>query len=158
MKRANAQTSSYRIEERLLINADIHVVWQHMTDWDAYPQWNPFIVKVDYTVDAHNQVDKMKFSLRWHDGKKGTSLEKMVASRPPTAGVAELVYAYAAPVARLGLLRATRIQQLRAQGTQTEYYTKEEFFGVLARFVPFTAVKKGFADQAQALALVSEAT
>lgn len=145
----------YLVEEHILIDAAIEVVWQHLTDWEAYPQWNPFIVAVQYTVNAQNNVDKMKFSLRWHDGRPGTSWEQMVSSSPPAHGHAELVYKYASLSARLGLLRATRVQQLRASGQQTVYYTKEQFSGILARFVPFTAVKKGFAAQAKALAKIA---
>ena len=147
--------SNYFVEERILIDADIHIVWQHLTDWDAYHTWNPFIINVDYTVDKQNKVEKMKFYLQWHDGKTGTSIEQMVRSVPPANGSAELVYKYAALVAKLGLLKATRTQQLRTKGNQTEYYTKEEFFGILARFVPITAVKKGFAAQANALAQIA---
>ncbi len=146
---------NYLVEERILIDAEIDVVWQHLTDWDAYHQWNPFIVAVQYTVDTQNNVDKMTFSLRWHNGKTGTSQEQMVSSSPPANGQAELVYKYASLAARLGLLRATRVQQLRAQGEQTAYYTKEQFSGILARFVPLTAVKKGFAAQAKALAKIA---
>lgn len=153
--KAKQKTAKYSVEESILIDADIDAVWQYMTDWGAYPHWNPFIVKVDYQVDRHNQISQMKFHLRWPDGKKGTSIEQMVRSAPPQNGTAELVYKYAAPLAKLGLLRATRLQRLRQQGAQTEYYTREDFYGVLARFVPLTAVKKGFAAQAKALAAVS---
>ena len=48
--------SKYCVDERILIEADIQTVWKYMTDWDAYPQWNPFIVKVDYQVDALNNI------------------------------------------------------------------------------------------------------
>mgnify|MGYP001049607691 CR=1 FL=1 len=152
------QKSKYVVEERILIDADVHTVWRHMTDWDAYHQWNPFIVGVDYQVDGQGQVTTMKFQLRWPDGKTGTSVEQMVRSSPPQNGTAELVYKYATLPARLGLLRATRIQQLRQQGSQTAYYTREDFSGMLARFVPITAVQQGFAAQAQALAAVSAQT
>lgn len=145
----------YLVEEHILIDAAIEVVWHYLTDWDAYAQWNPFIVAVNYTLDQHNNIDKMKFSLRWHDGTTGTSQEQMVSSSPPANGHAELVYKYASLSARLGLLRATRTQQLYANGQQTSYYTKEQFSGILARFVPFTAVKKGFAAQAEALAKIA---
>lgn len=147
--------SSYFVEERILIDADIYTVWRYMTDWDAYPEWNPFIVNVEY---QENQVGKMKFYLRWHDGKQGTSIEEMVTSSPPADGSAELVYKYASLMAKLGLLRATRIQQLHTAGQQTEYYTREDFFGILARFVPMMAVKKGFAAQAKALAQIAADT
>jgi len=149
------KSSKFRVDERILIDADIHTVWQHMTEWDAYPQWNPFIVQVDYQVDAQNNIRKMKFHLRWQDGSKGTSLEQMVHSQPPHQGTAELVYKYASLLAKIGLLRATRIQRLYQHGHQTEYVTQEEFFGILAPFVPITAVQQGFAAQAKALAAVA---
>ena len=150
------KNANYTIEEQILINADIQTVWKHMTDWDAYQEWNPFIVKVEHLTTKNNDDEIMKFYLKWHNGKKGTSIEQMVSSSPPSDGSAELVYKYASLMAKLGLLRATRIQKLRTKGNQTEYYTKEEFFGILSRFVPFDAVKKGFSAQAKALAMVAE--
>jgi len=147
--------TKYFVEERILIDADINIVWQYMIDWDSYHKWNPFIVNVDYQVNQENKIHKMKFYLQWQDGKQGTSIEEMVASVPPSDGSAELVYRYASLMAKLGLLRATRIQQLHANGQQTEYYTKEEFSGILARFVPIMAVKEGFSAQAKALAKIT---
>jgi len=150
------KNSKYIVEERILIDADINIVWKHMTDWDSYHKWNPFIRNVDYQVNEENNIDKMKFYLQWHDGKKGTSIEQMVSLVPPSDGSAKLVYKYASLIAKLGLLKATRIQQLHTKGNQTEDYTKEEFFGVLARFVPIKAVKKGFSAQAKALATIAK--
>lgn len=145
----------YTVSARILIDADIETVWRHMTDWDAYPQWNPFIVKVEFLGDRQAPNSKMKFYLRWQDGKTGASIEQMARSAPPQNGAAELVYTYASLPARLGLLRATRVQQLRQVGSQTAYVTREEFHGILARFVPLTAVQQGFTAQANALAAVS---
>ena len=154
MKKKN----KYFVEERILIDADINIVWHYMIDWDSYHKWNPFIIDVDYQVNQQNKIGKMKFYLQWHDGKKGTSIEEMVSSSPPSDDSAELVYKYASLMAKLGLLRATRIQQLHAKGQQTEYYTREDFFGILARFVPMIAVKKGFSAQAKALAKIASGT
>lgn len=148
-------SAKYAVSERILIDANIETVWRHMTDWDAYPQWNPFIVKVEFLSDRQVPNSKMKFHLRWQDGKTGTSIEQMARSVPPQNGTAELAYTYASLPARLGLLRATRVQRLRQIGSQTEYVTREEFHGILARFVPFTAVQQGFTAQAEALARVS---
>ena len=95
--------SNYFVEERILIDADINTVWYYMTDWDAYSTWNPFIVDVKYQMNQENQIGKMKFYLRWYDGKQGTSIEELVSSSPPTNGSAELVYKYVSLMAKLGL-------------------------------------------------------
>jgi hypothetical protein len=147
--------SKYFVEEHITINADIDTVWGYMIGWDSYPRWNPFIVKVDYRASKNGQGDIMVFSLAWHDGRKGSSIEQMISSTPPENGSAELKYKYAHPVARLGLLRATRVQKLQSKGNQTEYSTREEYHGILARFVPLDGVKKGFTAQANALAKIA---
>ena len=128
-----------------------------MSDWDSYPSWNPFIVKVHIQPGKAGHPEKMLFRLVWHNGRKGSSREQMILASPPNAGSAELQYKYNALIAKLGLLKATRIQQLTAIGNQTEYFTREDYVGCLARFVPIKAVSQGFAKQAKALAVVAEA-
>ena len=102
--------SKHFVEERILIDADINIVWNYITDWGSYHKWNPFIIDVDYQVNKNKNIETMKFFLQWHDGKKGTSIEQMVRSTPPFDGSAELVYKYASPLAKFGLLRAIRTQ------------------------------------------------
>jgi hypothetical protein len=146
------KAGKYIVEETIFIESNIESVWAYMIDWESYPKWNPFIVNVKYIASKNAHKDKMLFSLRWHNGKKGKSKEQMIYSNPPKNGAAELKYEYASMLSKLGLLKAIRTQQLRTIEKQIEYYTKEEYFGVLAPFVPFSAVKKGFAAQAKALA------
>lgn len=139
------------VEEQVLIKSDITTVWNLLTDWSGYPQWNPFIVKVDCSKDNK----KMKFHLIWDNGKKGSSKEEFVSARPPEKGEALFVYKYASILAKLGLLRATRVHKLEQRGIETFYYTKEEFTGPLACFVPINDVRKGFKGQTDALASAS---
>lgn len=48
-----------QIETRVVINASPEQVWATLTDFQAYPDWNPFIVKlkgkpaVGTTLEAH---------------------------------------------------------------------------------------------------------
>lgn len=48
-----------RIETRVIINASPEQVWSTLTDFEAYPEWNPFIVNlkgkpaVGTTLEAH---------------------------------------------------------------------------------------------------------
>ena len=36
-----------RIDTEIIIAASPALVWQVLTDWQAYPQWNPFILSLD---------------------------------------------------------------------------------------------------------------
>jgi uncharacterized protein YndB with AHSA1/START domain len=39
--------SPITIETEILINADIEHVWAVLTDYAAYADWNPYLVRVD---------------------------------------------------------------------------------------------------------------
>jgi uncharacterized protein YndB with AHSA1/START domain len=39
------------------IDAPVHVVWQVLTDYARYPEWNPFTVRVQTTLEVGSVID-----------------------------------------------------------------------------------------------------
>ena len=35
------------LETRIRINASVDDVWNVLTDFKSYPEWNPFVIKID---------------------------------------------------------------------------------------------------------------
>lgn len=137
------------IEKTIIIKSDLKTVWEIMNDFDDYVNWNPFIVNVK--MKKKHGIQRMRFFLRWHDGKKGTSLEEMIYARESQNGIYELKYKYASIASRLGLVKAERLQTIQEDNGQIKYYTIEEYRGFLKYLVPLRRVEKGFELQAMAL-------
>ncbi len=45
-----------RIQTEIEINASAKTVWDVLTDFSAYPEWNPFIIDVSGEVAVGNQI------------------------------------------------------------------------------------------------------
>ena len=45
-----------RINTEIIINASAETVWNILTDLTAYPQWNPFIIKIEGTLKKGNRL------------------------------------------------------------------------------------------------------
>jgi hypothetical protein len=143
----------------LEIHAPIEKVWATMIDVARYREWNPFIVAVETPDPALRVGSPVLLDVRW--GRGGGTRSPEVISRmdppAPTGGAvgarsARLEYTYAAWLARLGLVRGTRVQTIAQEpGGPTTYATSEEFHGLLARGVPLAKVQDGFERHARAL-------
>jgi hypothetical protein len=132
-----------------MIKSDIKTVWTIMNDFDDYVNWNPFIVNVK--IKKLDSIQRMKFYLKWYDGRKGTSLEEMIHSKEKENGIYELKYKYASIVSKIGLVKAERIQTIQEYNGEVKYYTIKEYTGLLKNLVPVNSVAKGFEIQAMAL-------
>lgn len=144
------------------IDAPIELVWSVMLDFRAYPQWNPFIRRIDGIVGAPEVGQSMILEVHFRGGSKVRSPERISRIEPPVPDAsvpgagelrrATLVYSFQGPLSRLYLVRGSRFQHLEQRpGGPTVYRTEEEFHGLLRRFVPLAAVQDGFARHAQAL-------
>ncbi|NUP09035.1 MAG: SRPBCC domain-containing protein [Polyangiaceae bacterium] len=142
----------------VVIEAPIEDVWDTLVDLSRYPDWNPFVVRVE-APSSHARVgDSMTFTVRWGTGGGATSVEVTTEMTPPagrTTGErrrAKWVYAFRGPLNRFNLVRGSRVQELEERsGGATLYKTHESFGGLLARFVPLAKVQDGFERQAKAL-------
>lgn len=45
-----------KIETQIIINASIENVWQILTDFDRYPEWNPFIKTIEGDLIVDNPL------------------------------------------------------------------------------------------------------
>ena len=135
------------------IGAPVEQVFERLTDFSRYPEWNPFTVRV-LGAERAEVGQRVTLQVRWPGGGGVTSPELVTRVSPPDAqGVAVLIWRYDHPMARLGLLRCERIQTLSAlPDAQTRYVSVETFQGPLSRLSPLGKVQRGFEAQAQALA------
>lgn len=147
-------------EVALEIDAPLARVWHIMLDLPSYGAWNPFIVRAEcegpLAVGA-----ALRLWVRWQAGGGARSDERITELTPPgpEARLARLVYRFAGPLHALGLVRATRTQQLDDLGDgRTRYSSRETFHGLLARFVPLAPVQDGFVRHAAALKARAEAS
>lgn len=146
MGRVQGAFAAYGIE----IASDMEKVWDIMTDFEKYSQWNPFIRKVKI-IRRINSPDMMIFDLAWFDGKHGKSKEEMISARRLSSDKYELRYRFASAIAKIGLVKAERIQTIEKSGNKVLYYSIEEYHGLLKAFVPVSRVTRGFEQQAEAL-------
>lgn len=144
-------------QAKIVINAPIEKVWAAMLDISRYPQWNPFIIKVETAGDIGVAGTDMKLTVRWANGGLQTSNEQIALVKPPIRGTNNLIeaewhYVFKGPLHTLNLVRGIRIQKLLSlSDSTTQYATYEEFNGLLKMFVPLAKVQDGFERHATAL-------
>jgi hypothetical protein len=135
------------------IDAPLDVVWAVMLDVDAYPEWNPFVVRAECR-NPPQVGDPIVLHVRWANGRGTRSPERISAVEPPagdTVRRAALAYDYAGLPSRLGLVRGRRWQRLEQAGGATSYRTVEEFSGPLVGLAGPDRVAEGFRRHAAAL-------
>lgn len=134
----------------ITISAPIEVVWSAMLDVDRYPEWNPFVVRVETPTPAR-VGNPITLHVRWANGRGTVSPERITAVEPPADGRALLAYVYEGWPSRLGLVRGTREQRLSAVDGGTRYDTVEHFSGPLVPLAGPARVADGFRRHAKAL-------
>ncbi|WAS96814.1 SRPBCC domain-containing protein [Nannocystis punicea] len=145
-------------EATLDIDAPPARVWAVMLDLDRYHEWNPFIVAIDHAGPPAPDA-AMRLHVRWNDGtgaSSGERITELVAPDGPRPG--RLAYRFTGLLPTFGLVRATRLQQVDPlPGGRSRYFTREEFTGLLTRFLPLAKVQDGFDRHARALKARAEA-
>ncbi len=147
---------THRPAASIVIEAPLETVWSVMLDTASYPEWNPFVERIE--VGGPPAVGAgLVLHVRWASGSTASSPERItILDGPATAEdgttAATLAYVYEGLFARLRLVRGTRFQRLTQRpGGPTEYHTVEEFSGPLVRFAGPARVAEGFARHAAAL-------
>ena len=146
-------------EASAAIEAPPEVVWGVMLDLDAYPAWNPFVVRVDGPEGRPAAVgDELVLHVRWATGRGVTTRERITRLEPPATGRATLEYDFGGLLAALGLVRGRRLQEVEEASPGTSRYrTAERLHGLLAFAAPIGRVQDGFERHAAALKARAEA-
>ena len=137
------------------IDAPLDVVWAVMLDTEHYPEWNPFVVRIE--CDGPAEPGKpIRLHVEFDSGKTVVSPERITVVEPPYdddgTRRATLAYVFEGWPAKLGLVRGTRWQRLsQALGGMTRYETAEEFSGPLVPLAGPGRVEDGFRRHAEAL-------
>ncbi len=135
------------------IDAPVERVWQVLSTLSAYPEWNPFVVKVDGAAKAE-LGKQLVLHVVWSNGRRVSTGELVTRVEPNAA----LAWRFTGVLPSLNLVRAERLQTLTALGAgATRYESVESFSGLLARFVPLAGVVEGFGRMARALKVRAEA-
>ena len=137
------------------IDAPLDVVWSVMLDTARYPEWNPFLRRIECDAPPAPGVP-IRLHVTFDGGKQAESPERITVVTPPydDAGTrrAALAYVYEGWPARLRLVRGTRWQRLTGlPGGGTRYETVEEFRGPLVPLAGPARVEEGFRRHARAL-------
>jgi hypothetical protein len=134
------------ISSQIDIDAPVDFVWSILRDFDSYPEWNPFTVSVETTLEV------------------GSSVDMQVKLRPPKAmHQVEYVSAFVdgervcwgGNVGPRWFIRADRCQVLTDLGDgRTRYLTTDVFHGAgvgLMFLLVGRYVQRGFDDVGRAL-------
>jgi hypothetical protein len=151
-----------RAQAAEVIEAPIDLVWEVVLDTERYPEWNPFVVRIDRLRDRPLELgDPVVLHVQWHTGGSTTSSERVTRLEGPhqhggRRAVLELQYRGAFYGA--GLVRGRRSQELaRLDVAATSYSTFEHLRGALAWAAPIKKVQDGFERHAGALKTRAEA-
>lgn len=146
-----------RAEAATLIEAPARTVWQAMLDFDAYAQWNPFIVRIGRQSGSVPEVGEcLLLHVRFGGGWSVRTREQITTLEHPAGDGdsvrARLEYEFLGPLHNLRLVRGRRLQTLEQHASgATTYHTEETFHGMLAFGVPLAGVRDGFRRHALAL-------
>ena len=154
---AQAQTSTARLgcalpHAEIEINAPYELVYETVIDTSRYPEWNPYITRVDPPVDL--SVVGSEFTLHVLQPISMTTVqsnEKTFEAQPPANGEALLAYGYN-DLFKLLLGSPVRYHLFTAlDDGRTLYRTYEEFCTILLPLLPLDDVQLGFTLQTEAL-------
>lgn len=133
------------IRSEIEIEASADKVWRMLTDFPAFPDWNPFIRKAEGELVAgqHIVVELQP------PGHRATSFKPKLLSVEPGRGFRWLGHVLVA-----GIFDGEHIHEIESLGSdRARYVQREQFHGVLVPFLGgmLRDVQRGFADMNAAL-------
>jgi hypothetical protein len=139
------------LETEILIQASPQRVWQVLTDFVAYPDWNPFIVSLQGRAEWG---ERLAVRIRAGEGKEHLFKPVVLQATPPTR--LRWLGRFGIP----GLFDGEHDFELQAQGSATLLHQRESFQGHLVpllwrRVEP--ATRAGFEAMNRALKARAEA-
>lgn len=141
------------ISAETVIDAPLQTVWQVLTDFPRYGEWNPFTPSLETDFRLGSPV---AMKVRLVPGKKLMhQVEYMNVLEPGRR------FAYGYDLGCRWLLRANRYQELEDLGNgRTRYYTTDRFSGLmvpLMKWLYARHIQRGFEDVAAGLKARAEA-
>lgn len=140
-------------EVSMVIDAPASFVYETTVDVASYPEWNPFILKVEPEgVDITVPGAEFILFTDLQAGSFAEAPQETIFSAPPTGDQpGQLKYAYRG--VGYEYLMSERVQIFTPlDETTTLYESSEQFCGFLSLFIPFRQVKDGYDRQMAALA------
>jgi uncharacterized protein YndB with AHSA1/START domain len=141
---------TFAIDETLEIAAPPEKVWEVLTDFSAYKEWNPFVVQARCELTPGGAID-MQVQLK---NKPQHQVEHIIAVTPGQG------FSYCMKPMPLGALRSFRSHSIEAAGPGRSRYTSHfELHGWLRPLVLALyrqALEKGFAGMTAAIARRAE--
>jgi hypothetical protein len=144
-------------EAQTLIDAPLQQVWDVMLDIGRYPEWNPFVVKIDCAVAQPQVGTDFILHVQFRNGQKVKTLERVSRLEQPAPDASRVVratleYEFLGPLHNLRLVRGKRQQMLETlPDGRTRYRTTERLTGLLAWAAPIKLVQDGFERHAAGL-------
>ena len=112
-----------RLRRSIDIEAPPDVVWEHLTDFEAFPYWNPFIRRATGIVEEGQKIAVVLRIL----GKRRMGFEPTITKVQPGVELR-----WHAETVRQGILDVDRMFLLSASGPGTQLTQGEDCSGLLA--------------------------
>ena len=133
------------LETQIDIDAPASLVWQVLTDFAAYPQWNPFITEI---IGTAYESSRLKVRIV-PPGKSGMTFKPMVLKAIPNQELTWLGHLFVP-----GLFDGLHQFRIEDRETFTRFYQSETFTGLLVNLFGqkmFDATQQGFGAMNAAL-------
>lgn len=132
-----------KIETQIIINAAPQKVWEILTDFNNYPNWNPFIKSIAGSI---NIGSTLKVTIEPEEGK-GMTFKPVVQS-----AVKNKELSWLGKLLFKGVFDGKHKFQLIDNGNgTTTFIQSEEFSGILVSFINLDKTAEGFNTMNQSL-------
>lgn len=132
-----------KIETQIIINAAPQKVWEILTDFNNYPNWNPFIKSIAGSI---NIGSTLKVTIEPEEGK-GMTFKPVVQSL-----VKNKELSWLGKLLFKGVFDGKHKFQLIDNGNGiTTFIQSEEFSGILVSFINLDKTAEGFNTMNQSL-------
>ena len=135
-----------KLSTEILIEASPEEVWKVLTDFDRYPEWNPFITSISGKLKPR---ERLKVNIV-PPGEKGTIFKPRVNHLKSAE-----IFSWVGHLFIVGLFDGHHIFELhQTEIGQTRFVHSEEFGGILVTFLwkkLQTSVRDGFEQMNEAL-------
>lgn len=139
------------IKTEILINADIKTVWNILMDFDAYPQWNPFIKEISGNPEVGKPIRAV---MDLGEGQKDFIVFPTVTVNNNHSHFAWLGHLWVK-----GIFNGMHHFELKQEGNKTRFLQYENFTGILSGILFAIVGKKtenGFEAMNEALRRLAE--